>query len=85
MRRTLAAAAGVLLALPVLTTISPASATPTTQTANACYVQAGALTTGKDSVDRYVNATAPISVKPVSTMAKAPYGDRAVSLSSEWT
>ncbi|MEU4194256.1 hypothetical protein AB0E69_20340 [Kribbella sp. NPDC026611] len=83
MRRTIAAAAGLLLAAPVLTATGTAGAAPAV-TAKACYLQAGAWTTGKDYVDRYVNATAPITVKPTSTMAKNPYGARAVGLSSEW-
>ncbi|WP_328999625.1 hypothetical protein OHA18_34945 [Kribbella sp. NBC_00709] len=80
MRRMIAAAAGLLLAGPVLTTMSPAAAAPA---AGACYIQAGSVTAGKDLVDKYVNATSPISVKPVDTMAKQPFAGT-VALSSEW-
>jgi hypothetical protein len=75
----IAAAAGLLLAAPVLTTISPAAAAPT---ATACYIQAGSVTAGNDLVDKYVRATSPISVNPVDTMAKQPFGT--VALSSDW-
>jgi hypothetical protein len=81
MRRTIVALVGLALAVPVLTSTGTATAAPA---ASPCYVQAGALTAGKDSLDRYVNATSPISVKPVDTMAKQPFGDRQVAMSSEW-
>ncbi|WP_371402229.1 hypothetical protein OHA10_30540 [Kribbella sp. NBC_00662] len=79
MRKMIAAAAGLLLAAPVLTTISPAAAAPT---ATACYIQAGSVTAGNDLVNKYVRATSPISVNPVDTMAKQPFGT--VALSSDW-
>jgi hypothetical protein len=82
MRRTIAAVAGLALAVPVLTSAGTASAAPT---ANACYVQSGGLTAGNDTVDRYVNATSPITVKPVDVMAKSPFGGRGIALSTSWT
>ena len=90
MRRNLTLVAGLALAVPVLTAVAPAQAQvqaaqgQAQAAANTCYVQSGGLTAGKDTVDRYVNATSPISVKPVETIAQKPFGDRAVSLSSEW-
>ncbi|MER7247424.1 hypothetical protein [Kribbella sp. NPDC000426] len=82
MRKMIAAAAGLLLAGPLLTTMSPAQAAPA---ANSCYVQSGGITTGNDSVDRYVNSTSPITVKPVDVMAKNPFGSLPISLSTQWT
>ncbi|WP_427893307.1 hypothetical protein ACQHIV_10570 [Kribbella sp. GL6] len=82
MRRTTALAAGLALTLPLLTGVGTATAKPT---ANPCYLQSGGLTSDDNTVDRYVNATSPISVKPVDMMAKNPFGGRAISLSSQWT
>ncbi|TDW22543.1 hypothetical protein [Kribbella kalugense] len=82
MRHTFAALAGLALAVPALTGIGTATAAPA---ATACYVQSGGLTAGNDTVDRYVNATSPITVKPVDVMAKNPFGGRAISLSTSWT
>ncbi|MGZ0145825.1 hypothetical protein ACXJJ3_02035 [Kribbella sp. WER1] len=82
MRRITALAAGLALTAPLLTGLGTATAAPT---ATACYVQSGGLTTDNNTVDRYVNATSPISVKPLDVMAKNPFGSRAVSLTSQWT
>ncbi|MFI5695254.1 hypothetical protein ACIA58_25605 [Kribbella sp. NPDC051586] len=91
MRKMIAAAAGLLLAGPVLTSIGPASAAPaasttttaTTATATACAIGAGSVTAGKDFLEKYVQATSPISVNPIETMAKQPFAGT-VALSSEW-
>lgn len=82
MRRSIAALAGLVLAVPVLTGTSTATAAPAATT---CYVQSGGLTAGNDTVDRYVNATSPITVKPAEVMAKNPFGGRPISLSTSWT
>jgi hypothetical protein len=82
MRRTIVALVGLALAVPVLTSTGTATAAPA---ASPCYVQSGGLTAGDDTVDRYVNATSPITVKPVDVMAKNPFGGRAISLSTSWT
>ncbi|MET9273427.1 hypothetical protein [Kribbella sp. NPDC003557] len=81
MRRTIALAAGLALAVPVLTSAPQASAAPA---AGPCYVQAGALTASSDTMDRYVVATSPATVEPVTVMAKQAFGGRSVSLSSQW-
>jgi hypothetical protein len=81
MRKT-AIAIALLLTAPLLTATTAIAAGASTATA--CYVQAGAWTAGKDYLDRYVNSTSPITVKPVSTMAKNPFGAMGVGLSSEW-
>ena len=83
MRKMIAAAAGLLLAGPVLTAMSPAEAAQAAPTAGPCSIEAGSVTAGQDLVDKYVRATSPISVNPVDTMAKHPFAGT-VALSSEW-
>ncbi|HET6738653.1 MAG TPA: hypothetical protein VFH76_06955 [Kribbella sp.] len=87
MRRNFTLLAGLALAVPVLTAVTAAHAAPaeaTAQAANTCSIESGGLTAAKNTVDRYVNATSPITVKPVDTMALKPFGDRAISLSTNW-
>ena len=81
MRRMIAVAAGLALAVPVLTSGAPASAAPTAST---CQVQAGALTTGGDTENRYVVATSPVTASPATVMAKQAFGGRSIALSSQW-